>query len=285
VYVCSESRLFIYDASSGTQKWASPVDVKIICDSPTVTGDGIVYFRYHPTNDSDRVYALDGATLTVRWVSAQIATTENFATDPVLGNGLVYVGSQAGKLYAFDATMTGAQPVGVLKWSVPTGTTISSFASPVVTQKTVYITADDNRLFALDALLGTQQWVTPALGSAIAAPAVSDTLVYLYVGNPSSGQSANLYAFDPATGQQKWSVPTGAFSAGAIPEVAGDLIYVTPTDGMLHVFDALTGKKIWTSTSLGAFPTDPTVANGKAYVGSTGGKIFVFSVPEKETAP
>ena len=112
----------------------------------------------------------------------------------------------------------------------------------------------------------------------MADPAVNDKFVYMYVGSPAGSQTANLYAFDVLTGTQKWVVPTGALSGAAIPEIAGELVYLTPVDEMLHVFDALSGKKVWTSSSIGAFPTDPTVANGKVYIGSTGGILFVFSV-------
>jgi len=67
-------------------------------------------------------------------------------SSPAVANGFVYVGSQDGKLYAFDAA-TGGQP----KWSAfassaPKKQGIDS--SPAVANGFVYIGSQDGRLYA-----------------------------------------------------------------------------------------------------------------------------------------
>ena len=66
------------------------------------------------------------------------------------GNGVVYIGSQNGKLYAFNA-LTGATI-----WTYTTGNTIAS--SPTIADGIVYIGSFDNNLYALDVKTGVRLW-------------------------------------------------------------------------------------------------------------------------------
>ena len=61
-------------------------------------------------------------------------------SSPAVANGVVYVGSVDGKLYAYHAT------TGALLWSATTGSYINS--SPAVANGMVYVGSADQNLYA-----------------------------------------------------------------------------------------------------------------------------------------
>ena len=89
-----------------------------------------------------------------------------------MANGFVYVGSDDGGVYAFDA-MTGQ----TLLWKFLTGGAVVS--SPDVANGIVYVGSTDGALYALDALTG--QSVTKDLtgGAIFSSPEVANGVVYV----------------------------------------------------------------------------------------------------------
>ena len=69
---------------------------------------------------------------------------------PVHAEGLLYVGTEAGTLYALDAE-TGQQ-----RWAFEADASILS--SPDVAEGTVYVSALGDTVYALDAQSGVQRW-------------------------------------------------------------------------------------------------------------------------------
>src|SRR5436309_1642443 len=127
-------------------------------------------------------------------------------SSPAVANGFVYVGSQDGNLYAFDAA------TGQKKGVANVGNSTSS--SPTIADGLIYIGSDNGNLYAFDATMaGQSNWVpkwvaatnpaTPTKQRGIASsPAVADGLVYV------SSRDGKLYAFDASTGQPKWVAST-----------------------------------------------------------------------------
>ena len=64
-------------------------------------------------------------------------------SSPTVLDGVVYVGSEDGNVYAADAA------TGALRWSYQTGAGVHS--SPTVLDGVVYIGSGDSYLYALDA--------------------------------------------------------------------------------------------------------------------------------------
>ena len=62
-------------------------------------------------------------------------------SSPTVANGIVYVGSEDGSLYALDAAS------GHKQWSYQTGYYVAS--SPTVVNGVVYVGSDDHNLYAL----------------------------------------------------------------------------------------------------------------------------------------
>ena len=63
------------------------------------------------------------------------------SSSPAVADGVVYVGSQDGNVYALDAA-TGAQA-----WSFPTGAPVT-FSSPAVADGVVYVGSNDGKVYS-----------------------------------------------------------------------------------------------------------------------------------------
>jgi outer membrane protein assembly factor BamB len=221
-------------------------------------------------------------------------------------DGIGYVGSLDGKVYAFDAkgvTNCGGTP----KQCAPlwTGqTTGQIMGSPAVVDGVVYITSDDGMLQAFDAAGQTScsgtptvcqpLWSSPQETVIRSSPVVANGVVYI-------GSSHNtIEAFDAAgaTGcsgtpkvcQPLWQGPAPGLNgvSDSTPAVANGLVYVGARDGRLYAFDATgsTGcggtpkvcQPVWTAvTTLNAeIDSSPTVADGFVYINADDEKLYAF---------
>jgi outer membrane protein assembly factor BamB len=173
-------------------------------------------------------------------------------SSPAVANGVVYVGSEDGKLYAFDAvgsncsgTPTTCSPL----WTATTGGPIDS--SPAVVNGVVYVGSNDGNLYAFDAAgagcSGSPKtcaplWTAPTGSPVFSSPAVANGVVYVASGYPLTTSvppgtpAAKLYAFDATgancTGTPKacaplWTgTPTGQWGLGTSPAVSNGVVYV-----------------------------------------------------------
>ncbi|MEW6379851.1 MAG: PQQ-binding-like beta-propeller repeat protein [bacterium] len=176
------------------------------------------------------------------------------ASSPATGrDGVVYVGSSDGSLYAFQST-------GDPKWSYATQGAIQS--SPAIGQRgTIYFGSDDHCLYAVNPD-GKRQWSYRTGGAIQSSPAVDD-FGRIYVGSDDS----SLYAFSPGGGML-WSYRT----AGAIqssPAVdANGIIYAGSSDGNLYALSAQGGLK-WKFPTGGPIRASAVIgADNTIYIGS-----------------
>ncbi len=221
------------------------------------------------------------------------------SSSPAVANGVVYVGSHDGKLYAFDAKSRQGCTLYVCAplWTATTGGAVSS--SPAVANGVVYVGSDDGRLYAFDAngvtgCSGTPKTCSPLWTAATQGPVASSPLVAngaVYVGS----DDGHLDAFDatgvngcsgmPITCSPLWTAPTGG-PVRSSPALASGSVYVGSDDGKLYAFDAngvrgctgapRTCTPEWTATTYGAIESSPTVAGGAVYVGSGDGSLYAF---------
>jgi outer membrane protein assembly factor BamB len=188
VYIVSDNGdLYAFDAITGQKKGVASVGDGST-SSPTVA-NGMIYVG---SNNGD-LYAF-GAPIggQSNWVPKWIDSTNlitrtgqrGIASAPAVFNGLVYVSSLDGSLYAFDAITKGPP-----KWVAPTGSYIDS--SPAVANDLVYVGSQDGNLYAFDASTGKQRWSAPTGAIHNSSPAVANGLVYI-----GSWETHNLYAFN-----------------------------------------------------------------------------------------
>lgn len=191
------------------------------------------------------------------------ATGGSIETSPVVVNGVVYVGSGDGNLYALRAT------TGKKVWAYSTGAAIHS--SPAVANSIVYIGSDDHNLYAVDEASGKKLWSFGASAAIRSSPTVINGVVYV------GSDDRNLYAVDATTGKELWAYKANA-AVRSSPAVANGVVYIGADNGSFYAVDALTGTKKWTSaTRLGeAIRVMPAVVNGIVYMDSDDGNLYAL---------
>jgi outer membrane protein assembly factor BamB len=193
-------------------------------------------------------------------------TGDSVASSPAVVNGVVYVGSGDGNLYAIYANN------GQLKWNFWIGSVGSVvWSSPAVANGVVYIGCVDGNVYAFSANDGTKLWsfTTGGYGPTgeLSTSAVVNGVVYV------GSDDGNVYALNATSGTKLWNFTTGD-SVGSSPAVVNGVVYVGSDDGNLYALNATTGAKVW-SYATGPARTSPAVANGVVYIGDS--NVYAFS--------
>jgi outer membrane protein assembly factor BamB len=223
--------------------------------TPAVAG-GTVYVG----DSSGRVYALDAATGSRRWVKV---IGGSVFSPPAVTGGVVYVGSTDHDIYALDAA------TGRVRWTHRTGGQVNS--GPAVADGTVYVGSSDGNVYALDAGTGRVRWTQPTSGGVVSSPAVVGRMVYV-----GSGDGV-LYALDAATGGVRWTYPTGK-SIYSSPLVAGGIVYVGSSDDRLYAINAVTGRLRWSyATGAWIFYSSPVLMDNMVFIGSMNGTVYAVN--------
>jgi outer membrane protein assembly factor BamB len=198
-----------------------------------------------------------------RLVRAWIAPTgASITSSPVIAGGIVYIGSNDGRLYAFNST------TGKTVWTVPTGGPI--FSSPSVADGVVYSGSNDTKVYAFNATTGKQLWVTPTGDQIYSSPVVANGVVYI------GSWDHKVYALDSGTGAILWATSTGD-AVSSSPAFANGVVYIGSQDHKLYALNASTGSIMWSASTGGGIFSSPAVANGVVYVGSQDGKVYAFA--------
>ncbi|MGZ5545511.1 MAG: outer membrane protein assembly factor BamB family protein [Limisphaerales bacterium] len=187
----------------------------------------------------------------VKWT---FQTRGEVVSSPAIVDGVVYVGSNDGNLYALD------QQTGAKKWAFRTAARVAS--SPAVNQGLVYFGSYDGNFYAVEAATGKLRWKFSNVGERryaathlhgslplgetmpdpfdvyLSSPAVSNSVVYLGSGD------GNIYALDATTGAMKWRFKTGDV-VHASPAIVDGKLYIGSWDSYFYALDAATGKELW----------------------------------------
>ena len=140
--------------------------------------------------------------------------------------------------------------------------TLAGRAQPVVADGRVFIGDMDGKVYGLSLEDGRTLWVGENSGGTCAALAVAGQVVV------ATSISGGIIAFDVATGQKRWHVPTPKAITGA-PLVVGGNVFSGCHDGRVYAVEALSGKLLWASASLGAAIVGDLCGEGSAvYVGA-----------------
>jgi peptide/nickel transport system substrate-binding protein len=200
-------------------------------------------------------------TNSVQW---NFTTGGAVVSSPAVADGRIYVGSDDGKVYCFNAYN------GTLLWSALTLGPVES--SPTVVDGKVYVGSQDATLYCFDALTGASLWNATVSGPIDSSPVVANGLVYF--GEGTGGNSVDC--FNASTGAWKWSFETAPVKSS--PAVAGNNLYCVSEGGFIYCLDALTGSEIWDrAIGLGTYTdSSPAFANGRVYVGSDNRTVFCF---------
>ena len=217
-------------------------------------------------------------------------------SNPVIVDGVLYIGSGDGAVYALDPK------TGETKWRFQTGENLSpatSFANVITAPRGTGIA--DQMTAGISA---AERQMREGIRRVDMTPAVENGTVFIGAGDQS------FHATDAATGKKKWSYVAGPGMVSSnflsITRPAAVLkngtVYFVTEDG-LHAIDALTGKRKWLFETLQEIPRNkymprkrvPTgpVMGDSAFLltawpyilGATPRKSFVYAVdPESGNA-
>lgn len=255
VYAGLSDGLYALRASTGAIKWAFTRGGQFGSNSAAVA-NGIVY-----ASGTSGFAALKASSGKLLWSKSWITSSS-----PAVVNGVVYVGSDDGKVYALNAS------TGKTLWSFQAG--IQAIASsPAVVAGVVYVGGSDYNVYALNASKGQVLWSFATGGGYVSSPAVARGVVY--IGQQDVAGPGGFEALDASTGQVIWRIPTGDFPQPSV--VANGVVYVCELNSQtVHAYDASTGAELW---SPGTYANlSPVVVNGALYV-SNQGVMHAFRLP------
>lgn len=212
---------------------------------------------------------------------------------PVIANGILYIGSTDGKLYALDAKQWG------IKWVFNAGEAIRYSAA--VHGDRVYFSARNNKVYALDAKTGEKLWEFKSKNWMDAPPIVVDNKVYvgafrskIYVLNARTGSlesrrettiqirgieygCANgvFRPISPEHNAKLWRSQTAG--SESYPVTANGTVYIGARDGQLHAFDAASKTQTWVYQFGGFVEAAPAISEGILYAASGDGSVYAFT--------
>ena len=287
LYVGStDNKLYALDATKGILLWSYTTGGSIDLSSPAITS-GFVYVG----SEDGNMYAFKSelhidwpvfrenlshtgvasetvsTPLQLKWTyKTGYASTSGIWSSPAVSEGILYVGSDDGTLYAINATD------GRLVWSTDNYGNIRS--SPSVSGGLVYVGAG-NGLRAFDAFDGTVVWTyTISGGGVYSSPAVSRGIVY------TGSFDNNTYALNATSGKLIWRYATGGPIGFSSPVVVGDIVYVGSHDGKLYALDSRLGTKLWSYATGGLIDSSPAVSDGNVYVGSADENVYALNAED-----
>jgi outer membrane protein assembly factor BamB len=238
-----------------------------------------------PVTDGERVYAwfgngqlealdLTGRELWKRHLGQQYGTFLNdwgHGSSPVLYRDLLILlcdHKPNAYLLALD------KRTGEERWKVERGQGRVSHSTPIIVPGPVgdeMIVNSSERIDAFDPATGKLHWHA---GSERQTPIPSavfhDGSIYLSRGYRNSDVLAIR-----SGGQAQWRIANGASYVPSILLYEG-LLYMTNEVGVVSCADAATGQKVWQKRLSGIFFASPVGADGKVYLVSETGEIFVL---------
>lgn len=243
---------------------------------PALADSDWTQFRLNEGNN-----AVIAGDLAAQW---QTETGAPISASPTYKGGIVYVGNNAGWLYALraaDGRVVWRQHVSNALMSAPllyhglviVGEGNAASVGPAPNQP-LLVGSGQSAIMAFDARTGVIRWRTPLSGSGMPSPAIVDGLLVHHDG------AGNIVAMDPVTGrllyvQQLHSI---ASMTAALPIGAHHYATAGVLDNAVWDIDARTGRVAWRSNP---FPANAS-AIGDCPLASDGARLFgdyVVSMP------
>lgn len=252
------------------------------CSSPEAGPVDAAMFRGDPAHTGVYPAGVDGfAGLQWRFDAGGAVRSS-----PTVVDGVVFVGSTDGRLYALDALQ------GAELWHFDGGSAVTSTAA--VDGRLVFYTDRAGVLRALDRTDGNVRWQMET-GEDIPLPWGNEGWDY-YTSSPTvvdgvvlfGSRDGSLYALEADTGVELWRYATEG-QIWSSPAVFQGTAFIGSADGSLHAVDVSTGTARWRYDTEGrshvsadfgfdrrTLQSSPSVGEGRVYFGSRDG--FVYAV-------
>jgi phospholipase C/outer membrane protein assembly factor BamB len=199
--------------------------------------------------------------------------TKAINSSPASVNGIVFAGSNDGRLYEWNST--NYEQVRTLPSTGPVGAIDSS---PFILGGNVYVGSQNGKLYgfpdnctppSIDLPTGCNATLTVgSLGRIESSPVGSGTT--LYVGS----DNENLYAISTSSKKVLWSTVLYA-PVTSSPALSGSTV-VVGSGNRVFGLNSSTGAIRWTGKTGGTVSSSPAIVGGTVYVGSQDGKLYAF---------
>ena len=201
----------------------------------------------------------------------------------MITGGLAIAGGTDGRFHAYDVT------AGTERWASAAGG--GEFTrGPATDGKVVFAGTSDGTFRAVSAATGREAWSHTLTASYFGTPGVRDGVVVDNLGAPDG--SAELVAFDAATGKVRWRFAAPDRSDMSSPSIDGAAAYVSTATSGLYAIKVGDGSILWRVPDLRttgpivlvgglAITVEPEASGGYAAVGldrATGAERWRFEV-------
>lgn len=253
---------------------------KRVKDAPAMFRGGPNHVGFY---GSDSTSAFGG----LQW---RVQTGGAIHSSPTVANGVTYIGSEDGFLYAIDSVS------GDVRWKFNAESPISSSAA--IADGMVFVGGRDGRLWAVSEATGKSLWMMktgPDMPLAwghesgdfiTSSPTViGDQLLF------GSGDGY-LYCVARQTGNLQWRFKTGG-RVRSSPAADAGVAYIGSQDGQVYAVDLGTGSERWHYATEGAgldsgkfgydrrtVQSSPAVVGGTVYVGARDGFLYALSAAD-----
>lgn len=222
-------------------------------------------------------------------------TNGKIFSSPIVHDGIVYIGSEDGCLYAIK------EKLGKKLWKFQTGGAVHS--SPAIFNNTVYFGSFDGYYYAVDAKTGNLKWKFKTGGEKWSGEIgflgmkpvdkymddlwdffLSTPVINPDEKNPSvffGSSDGNVYALNADTGELKWKFEAKG-SIHSSPVLYKNTLYIGSWDANLYAIDIITGKERWkfetgTQTGFKGIESTVAVANDMVYFGARDPFLFALN--------
>ena len=180
---------------------------------------------------------------------------------PIIQNGIIYVGSRDGHLYALD----GQSQREV--WRYNAGAALRS--TPTLHGDTLFFGDDDGTMHAVQSTGGMGRWRVPLRGKIFASAAAGAGLII------SATQAGRIVALSPSNGDIIWEHFDGS-PFYASPAILSNLVIVANGSGQIKGLEVASGRPLWAFQASGQVRATPACQDGMALVAALDGSMTLL---------
>lgn len=236
---------------------------------------------------SDRVFPGHGY-LPLGDVKWKFKTDGKIFSSPIAKEGIVYIGSEDGYLYAIE------EKSGNLKWKFKTNGAVHS--SPSIYENSIYFGSFDGYYYAVNAKTGKEIWKFKTggenwYGEIGIGNTMADLWDYflsspvIYKDNKQTSvlfgsSDGNVYSLDAKKGILNWKFKTDG-PIHSTPVIDKNILFIGGWDANLYAINCTTGKEKWkfstgTKTGFKGIQSSVAVADGMVYFGARDPYLFAL---------
>jgi outer membrane protein assembly factor BamB len=258
--------IYCLATADGKELWNQKLDGEVYA-GPSLNGEDVLF-----TSEAGTLSCRNKHDGKERW---QFHIEAPLRCTPTISGGRVVLAGCDSLLHLID--VADGKEIATVEIDGPTG------ATPAMRDERAYFGTESGTFFAVGIPADGEKKPTvawtyrdPQRNHPIRAAAVVDKHVVVY-----GSQGKAIYGLDPASGQEKWKVPTRS-RVESSPVIAGNRVVVATTAGKIYLLDTATGAVKWEYDAGGSFIASPAVVDGQIILGNTDGTLYCFGSRQRK---